>query len=384
MNQIKKIVVLGSTGTIGRLTLDIIRNNSDKYKLIGISCKTNIDLLIKQINEFNVPSVHIYDKENLYKLTNNFNNLDIYVGESDIGKFLQQDCDIIVNAISGFAGLIPTIESLKLGRRLALANKESLVVAGRLVKNYEKQYRSHIIPVDSEHSAIFQCINGQNKYIKKIILTASGGPFRGYNKDMLKYVTPEAALKHPTWKMGKRITIDSATLVNKGMEMIEAKWLFGLNHDQIQVIVHPQSIVHSMVQFIDNSYTGLLSIPDMRIPIGYALSFPERIENYCGELNLFGLNLSFEEVDMDTFEAIKLAYDIMKEDGTYPAVFNAADEVAVDAFLRNIIGFLDIIDVIKYVLDKNKNIKNPTIADIIEANNWARTAAKRFISGRTY
>lgn len=222
------------------------------------------------------------------------------------------------------------------------------------MKNYEKQYRSHIIPVDSEHSAIFQCINGQNKYIKKIILTASGGPFRGYNKDMLKYVTPEAALKHPTWKMGKRITIDSATLVNKGMEMIEAKWLFGLNHDQIQVIVHPQSIVHSMVQFIDNSYTGLLSIPDMRIPIGYALSFPERIENYCGELNLFGLNLSFEEVDMDTFEAIKLAYDIMKEDGTYPAVFNAADEVAVDAFLRNIIGFLDIIDVIKYVLDKNK------------------------------
>ncbi|MDI6602100.1 MAG: 1-deoxy-D-xylulose-5-phosphate reductoisomerase [Thermoanaerobacteraceae bacterium] len=379
MKHIKKVIVLGSTGTIGRLTLDVIKRNPDKYELIGVSGKSNINELIKQISEFKPSAVHIYDYKNVYKIKDEFVNLEVYTGDSGICKLLDRECDIVVNAISGFAGLIPSIESLKRGFRLALANKESMVVAGHLVKDFEKKYMAQIIPVDSEHSAIFQCIDAHDKYVKNVILTASGGPFRGYSKDKLKYVKCEDALKHPTWKMGKRITIDSATLINKGMEMIEAKWLFGLEDNQIKVIVHPQSIMHSMVQFVDNSYIGLMSVPDMRIPIAYALSYPERIKNDCSELDLFYLTMTFEKVDIDSFEAIKLAYNIMKEDGTYPAVFNAADEIAVDAFLNKRIDFLDIIDVVKYVLDKHINIKNPTLEDIIDANNWGMETAMQFI-----
>lgn len=377
----KNIIVLGSTGTIGQLTLDVIRNNPDKYRLVGISAKSNINQLIKQIDEFKPLAVHVFDDkyENINILKETFDDIEIYTGNIGIAGLLNRNCDIVVNAISGFAGLVPTLESLKRGFRLAIANKESMVVAGRLVKDFEKKYMAQIIPVDSEHSAIFQCIDKNNSHIKKVILTASGGPFRGKNKEQLKYIKPEDALKHPTWKMGSRITIDSATLVNKGMEIIEAKWLFDLKNNQIDVIVHPQSILHSMVQFLDNSYLGLMSVPDMRIPIAYALSYPERLKNISMELDLYDLNMTFEKVDAETFEAIKLAYDVMEKDGTYPAVFNSSDEIAVNAFLNKKISFLDIIDVIKYVLDKHQNTNDPTLEDIVNAHNWGINTAAQYI-----
>ncbi len=382
----KNVIVLGSTGVIGRLTMDVLRQNTDKYRLVGISAKSNIRTLINQIDEFKPSAVHVFDgsDKNVSMIKETCKDIEIYCGNPGIYELLDRDCDVVVNAISGFAGLIPSLESLKRGMRLALANKESMVVAGSLMKDYEKKYKAQILPVDSEHSAIFQCIDTHDAYVKKVILTASGGPFRGKNKEQLKKVTLEDALKHPTWKMGDRITIDSATLINKGMEIIEARWLFGLKNDQIDVIIHPQSIVHSMVQFVDNSYIGLMSVPDMRMPIAYALSYPYRISNDSDQLHLPNLELTFEKVDLETFEAIKLAYNVMNAGGTYPAIFNSADEIAVDAFLNKKIGFLDIIDVVKYTLDKHQNIEEPSLQDIIDANSWGMSAASQYIDHLNY
>ena len=378
----KKIIVLGSTGIIGQLTMDIIRNNPDKYTLVGISAKKNISGLINQINEFKPSAVHIFEDRNYNtaKLKEENKNVDVYTGDSGIYELLDRKCDIVVNAISGFAGLIPSLLTLKHGVRLALANKESMVVAGQLMNDYKEKYNAQIIPVDSEHSAISQCIDDHDEYVKNIILTASGGPFRGKNKEQLKNVTCEDALKHPTWKMGNRITIDSATLMNKGMEIIEAKWLFGLKNNQIHVLVHPQSILHSMVQFIDNNYMGLMSEPDMRIPIAYALSYPERTMNNIGDLDLSTHDLTFEKVDTETFEAIEFAYNVMEKGGTYPVIFNSADEIAVDAFLNNKIGFLDIIDVVKYALNENQNINNPSLQEILTANDHGKSTATQYIN----
>jgi 1-deoxy-D-xylulose-5-phosphate reductoisomerase len=378
----KKVLILGSTGSIGVNTLNVIRSFPDKFQVIGLTANSNIDLLEKQFNEFNPPVVVVNDKTKAQNLSERLKNksqvLDGNEGLINATKY--SDYDILVNALVGFAGLAPTIEGIKRGKRIALANKETLVVAGELVTKLAKKYNAEIIPVDSEHSAIFQCIIGEKiEEIEKLIITASGGPFFNLKKDELKDVTVKEALTHPNWKMGNKITIDSASMMNKGLEVIEAHWLFGFSKEKIEVVIHPQSVIHSMVEFIDGSIKAQMSLPDMKLPIQYALSYPDRLRSRYVNTKISKLtNLSFYEPDYEKFECIKLAYDVLEQGGTSSCILNASNEVAVKKFLDGKINFLQIPVVIKESLNKIENHISPDIETIFECDRQTRKFAENF------
>jgi 1-deoxy-D-xylulose-5-phosphate reductoisomerase len=368
----KKLLILGSTGSIGTSTLDLARCFKDQFEIVGLSTNTSIDELEKQIVEFNPRAVVVKDKEKAKQLRERVApKCEVLSGNEGLLEITKRDnYDILVTALVGFAGLAPTIEAIKLKKRIALANKETLVVAGELIINLCKTYGAELIPVDSEHSAIFQCLVGEDsKHINKIILTASGGPFLSKTKEELAHVTIDEALNHPNWKMGNKITIDSATMMNKGLEVIEAYWLFNLPKEKIEVVIHPQSIIHSMVEFTDGSLKAQLSSPNMKLPILYALTYPERLD-YSGVQTDFKKMsaLTFFEPDFDKFVCLKIAYDSISEGGTAPAILNAANEVAVDRFLNGQIKFTQIPDLIQSALDKIPAYKEIDLTKVVEAD----------------
>ena len=377
----KKIAILGSTGSIGTQTLEVIREKSEHFKAEILTAGKNSDLLIKQAIEFKPNAVVIADKtkyktvkKNLYKY-----GIKVFAGQKAIEKIVEdKNIDIVLTAIVGFAGLRPTINAIKAKKNIALANKETLVVAGELIKKLTKENNINIYPVDSEHSAIFQCLVGEEENeIEKIYLTASGGPFRGKSINYLKTVKKEHALKHPNWTMGRKITIDSATMMNKGLEMIEAKWLFDLEPEQIDVIIHKQSIIHSIVQFTDGAMKAQMGLPDMKLPIQYAMSYPERIKS---NFERFSFNnykiLSFEEPDTEKFICLKIAKEAMIKAGNVPCIMNAANEVAVNAFLYDKIKFLEIPKIIENTIQKIDYIKKPTQEDYICSDKESRKFIK--------
>lgn len=354
----KKIVVLGSTGSIGTSALEILRNKKDEFQLIGISGHSNLELLIEQIEEFSPKYICIGSEENYLKLKEKYPEKEIFFGETGLKKMgALQEYDIILTAVSGAVGIEATVEAIKNEKRIALANKETMVAAGEYINKLLKEYpKAEIIPVDSEHSALFQSMQGSHhKEIKNLIITASGGTFRGKKRDELKDVTVEQALKHPNWSMGKKITIDSSTLVNKGLEVIEAHMLFNIDYDNIEVVVHPQSIVHSMVEFNDTSIIAQLGVPDMKLPIQYAFTYPNRDPNTVLErLNFRRIKeLNFLEVDNETFKGIELAFKAGRAKGTMPCVFNSANEVAVELFLKGKIKFLEIYEIIEQAMERH-------------------------------
>lgn len=377
----KKITILGSTGSIGRSALEVISKCRDRFKVIGLTANSNIKLLEEQIKTFKPEIVAVADEANAAKLRKK-SGIEVLSGESGISEVASlSKADFVLSAIVGFAGLLPTLSAVRAGKTVGLANKESLVVAGEIVMKDAVKFGARIIPVDSEHSAIFQCIEGRSSQsVRKIVLTASGGPFFGRNKKELAKVTLEDALKHPNWEMGKKITIDSATLMNKGLEVIEAHHLFGLSHDRIDVLIHPQSIVHSMVEFRDRSYIAQLSVPDMKGPIAYALSYPERIDNPMPALDLSSIEkLTFRKPDTECFPCLLYAYEASKEGGTMPAVLNAANEIAVGAFLQKAIGFNDIPAIIKKTMHLHRKKAVKGLDAVIEADRWAREKAREVI-----
>lgn len=375
----KHITILGSTGSIGTQALAVIAANSDKYKVTALAAYQNEQLLKEQIEYFKPKLAVLIDKQAADRLVASYRGqTQIVAGEEGLLEAAAfHQTDTVLTSLVGFAGLKPTIAAIKAKKNIALANKETLVAAGQLVMALAKEYNVSIYPVDSEHSAIFQCLQGENKkHIGRIILTASGGPFRGRTTKELSHVTIEDCLKHPNWSMGRKITIDSATLANKGLEVIEAKWLFGVDYDQIDVCVHPQSIIHSMVEFIDGSVMAQLGMPDMRLPIQYALAYPERIPSDFPRLDLTALSaLTFTKPDTETFPALKLAYVAGNKGGTMPCIFNAANEVAVYAFLHDKIGFLDIPQIISYTMEKHSLVTTPDLEQIHAADTWARQCA---------
>ena len=373
----KRIVILGSTGSIGTQTIDVIASNPDKFELFGITAHSNSELLISQAKKYK-PNFVIVTKDECYSVVKEaLANEDIKVFEgidSVCDLVAMPSVDIVVTAMVGYAGLKPTISAVKAGKTIALANKETLVVAGELIKDLALKYGSPILPVDSEHSAIFQCLAGEtNNPIEKIILTASGGPFRKHSLEDLKYVTKADALKHPNWEMGAKITIDSASMMNKGFEVIEAKWLFDLNIDQIDVLVHPQSIVHSMVQFKDGSVKAQLGLPDMRLPIAYALSYPNRLDNNYERLDFLKFNqLNFEKPDIEKFRNLDFAFQAMKQGGNMPCILNAANEIAVYGFLNDKISFLGMSDLIEWAMTNTDFIATPTYEDYVATDSLVR------------
>lgn len=383
--KIKNIAILGSTGSIGTQALQVIKEHKDLYSVYAITANRNSELLIKQAREF-LPEVVIIACEDKYlEVKNSLSDLPIkvYAGDEAISQVVESSSiDIVLTAMVGYAGLKPTINAIRNNKIIALANKETLVVAGELVNKLMTENKSVIIPVDSEHSAIFQCLVGEgNNEIEKIILTASGGPFRTTSYESLFRVTKEQALKHPNWSMGNKITIDSATMMNKGFEVIEAKWLFGLNKSQIEVVVHPQSIIHSMVQFTDSSVKAQLGIPDMRLPIQYAFSFPDRINLSGDRLDLTKLSsLTFEKPDTKRFRNLQLAYDAMEKGGNMACILNAANEVVVDSFLKDKLGFMQMSDVIEGAMSKVDFINNPTYEDYVETDKITRIITKELIN----
>ena len=380
----KRIAILGSTGSIGTQALEVIEEQKDMFDVEVLSANTNSGLLIKQSIVHRPNSVVIVDESKYDEVFKELNplNIKVYSGSKSLEQIVCSDnIDMVLTALVGYSGLMPTISAIKNGKKIALANKETLVVAGGLINSLCKSSSSEIIPVDSEHSAIYQCLVGEERNpIEKIILTASGGPFRGRSRDELVNITREQALKHPNWSMGAKITIDSATLVNKGLEVIEAKWLFDLTPEQIDVVVHPQSIIHSAVQFQDGSIKAQLGLPDMKLPIQYALGFPKRLKNKFKRFDFFQHpNLTFEKPDTETFKNLALAYKAMEKGGNAPCVLNAANEIAVEAFLNNKIGFLNMFDLIGNCLEKTNFVKSPSLNDLIESNNEARKIAKSML-----
>ena len=381
----KKISILGSTGSVGRQTLDVVRENKDKFEVVAISANSSVELLLEQIKEFRPKYVAVYNENSANKLRGMIpKDLDIEVlsGMEGLKTISSLDeVDILLTAIVGMIGLVPTLCAIKKGITIALANKETLVTAGQLVMSEARKYNVDILPVDSEHSAIFQCLNGEKeKNIDKLILTASGGPFRGKSKNDILNVTKNEALKHPNWSMGRKISIDSSTLMNKGLEVIEAKWLFDVDYKDIDVVVHPQSIIHSMVQFVDSSIIAQMGCPDMKLPIQYALSYPDRILNNFERLDFAKWStLTFEKPDLDTFPCLKLAYDTLKMGGTYSAVLNSANEVLVNEFLEDKIGFYDIPYYIEKTLECHSSISEPTLEEILEVDRWTREFVKKSI-----
>ncbi|MGH2575167.1 MAG: 1-deoxy-D-xylulose-5-phosphate reductoisomerase [Ignavibacteria bacterium] len=376
----KTIGILGSTGSIGRNTLKVVKNlNKNGFPItVGyLSANSNTELLSKQIEEFKPKTAIIFDKSGYEKLKDRCRRqgCEILFGSEGVKEVInRKDYNLVVNALVGFSGLEPTIEAVKNGVDIALANKESLVVAGELISELVKDSKSKILPVDSEHNAIFQCIQGEQfSKITKLILTASGGPFLNYSKELFENISQKEALNHPNWKMGNKITIDSATLMNKGFEIIEARWLFNINVESIEVIIHPQSIIHSMVEFADGSVKAQLGIPDMKIPIQYALTYPDRIASEYPRLDFKMLNnLTFIEPDLGKFECLKLAYEVIKQGGAYPVVLNASNEVTVDLFLKKKIKFSDIPHLIRAALESFKNDIELSLENIFEIDRWSR------------
>jgi len=376
MSDKKKVFILGSTGSIGVNTLDVIRLHPEKFEVEALTINKNSELLEMQIKEFNPKLVVIRNEKTAEEILNKIpKSVEVLVGEAGLVEATKNaDYDILLSALVGFSGLEPTIEGIKRGKRIALANKETLVVAGEIITELSRKYNSEIIPVDSEHSAIFQCLVGEkHKEIKKLLLTASGGPFFRKSREELQKVTVSDALNHPNWDMGNKVTIDSASMMNKGLEMIEAHWLFNLPKDKIDVIIHPQSIVHSMVEFVDGSIKAQLSQPDMRLPIQYALSYPNRLENDFTSTSLTDITeLSFFKPDFSKFECLKLAFDVLEEGGTAPCILNAANEVAVERFLKNEIPFMEIPDLINKALIGIDRVSKPDVETIIECDSLTR------------
>ncbi len=370
------LVVLGSTGSIGKQTLDVVRSLPKRFNIIGLAAGENTKLLKEQIEEFK-PKYYFHSNKN--DQTEYINQR--YISMEEMAAL--PEVDTVVIATPGGAGLSPTLAAVRAGKKVALSNKESLVSAGKIIMREAATHKATILPVDSEHSAIWQCFEGESKDCAKIILTASGGPFRGYTSAQLDKVTPEQALKHPSWKMGRKVTIDSATLLNKGLEVIEAHWLFEIPYKNIRVIIHPQSIIHSMVEFADGSTKAQLGFPDMRLPIQYALTYPERIDNpIIPRIDWDKLEkLDFEQPDMDAFPCLKLAIEAGKEGGTAPAVLCAADEIAVELFLSHHIKFNGIAELIEKVLEKHTNNKQPELGDIYAADLWAREKSYQLAKG---
>jgi len=380
----KGIAILGATGSIGTQALDVIRAFPNTFEAIVLTCGSNVTLLIQQALEFKPKAVVVTDSLLYNQVQDALKGYDIAVllGEAGLVEVVQlEEVDIVLNAIVGSAGLKPTVKAIQSKKDIALANKETLVVAGELIMALVKEYGVRMLPVDSEHSAIFQCLTGEeHNPIEKIYVTASGGPFRGKKRADLLQVTKAQALKHPNWSMGAKITIDSASLMNKGLEVIEAKWLFNLSINQVDVIVHPQSIVHSLVQFQDGSMKAQMGIPDMKLPIQYALTYPARFENSFERFNFMDYpTLSFEKADMETFRNLALAYESLRTGGNRSCVLNAANEVVVDAFLKDQVGFLEMSDIIEQTLDKVEFIATPTLDDYLETDRVARLITKEII-----
>ena len=375
-SSVKKIVILGSTGSIGHQTLDVVRNFSHRFQIVGLAAGQNTDLLSKQINEFK-PRFICHEDRKIQLPGTGYEWLSL----EDMACHPQ--VDLVVMAISGKAGLNPTLAAIKAGKTVALANKESLVTAGEIITTEAKRNGAQIFPIDSEHSAIWQCLRGETQSPAQIILTASGGPFRRFSLAELERVTVAQALKHPSWQMGKKVTIDSATLMNKGLEVIEAHWLFDMPCDSMRVVIHPQSIIHSMVEFADGSIKAQLGHPDMRLPIQYALSFPERLPNpQLPKLDWDKIKeLTFEAPNFANFPCLQLAMEAERQGGTYPAVLCAADEVAVELFLSQRIKFSDIARLVERSLSGHQVIVHPTIEEIIAADDWARKTTKEFAAG---
>ncbi len=366
----KKVAILGSTGSIGTQTLEVVRENGD-LQITALAAGGNVDLMEKQIREFHPALAAMWTEEKAKELRDRVKDLPVKV-VSGMDGLLEVATDpaseILVTAIVGMIGIRPTIAAMKAGKDIALANKETLVTAGHIIMPLAEECHVKILPVDSEHSAIFQCLNGEHKdQLKKILLTASGGPFRGKKKEELKNVQVEDALKHPNWSMGRKITIDSATLVNKGLEMMEARWLFGVEPKDIQIVVQPKSIIHSMVEFVDGAVIAQLGTPDMKLPIQYALYYPNRRHLPGDRLDFWTLNqITFEKPDMENFPGLKLAFDAAAAGGTMPTVYNAANERAVAKFLDRKIGFLDIPEIIRSCMEEHKVTENPTVEQILE------------------
>src|SRR6478735_743764 len=380
----KRIAIFGSTGSIGTQALEVIAANSDKFSAEILTAQNNEDLLIMQALKFKPNLVVIGDEKKYEKVRQALATTDtkVFTGEAALEEAAALDCyDMMLAAIVGFAGLKPTLKAVDLGKTIALANKETLVVAGDIVMQRAVENRVPIIPVDSEHSAIFQCLVGETRNkIEKVILTASGGPFLGKKPNFLVNVKRDHALQHPNWTMGAKITIDSATLMNKGLEMIEAKWLFNLKPEQVQVVVHPQSIIHSMVQFDDGSIKAQMGMPDMKLPIQYAMAFPQRIPNKFPRLDFRRFNsLTFDDPDIKTFRNLVLATDALFKGGNLPCVLNAANEISVFAFLRNRIGFLDMTDVIERTMQSIPFIANPSLDEYMDSDGEARSYAASLI-----
>ena len=385
MTEKKNIAILGSTGSIGTQALDVIRANKDAFTVEVLTGNGNADLLIKQAIEFNPNTVVIADESKYQYVKDALQKHDIkvFAGTKAITEVVQMErIDIVLAAIVGYAGLESTISAIKAGKQIALANKETLVVAGELVTGLAKEQGVNLYPVDSEHSAIFQCLAGEfHNPIEKIYLTASGGPFRGKDKNFLSGVKKEQALKHPNWEMGAKITIDSASLMNKGLEVIEAKWLFGLKPEQIDVIVHPQSIIHSIVQFTDGSMKAQMGLPDMKLPIQYALAYPQRIKSDFPRFDFMNYpQLTFEQADTKTFRNLALAFEAMKKGGNSPCVLNAANEIAVEAFLKDKIGFLQMSDIVERCLQTIDHILKPNYEDYVATDKETRKIALEMIS----
>ena len=379
----KYIALLGSTGSIGTQALEVIRANKDRFVVEVLTAENNAELLIKQAIEFK-PNVVVIGNESLYDRVKNALDpfhIKVYCGAKSLVSVVEMESiDVVLTALVGYAGLLPTIHAIKAGKHIALANKETLVVAGDLVTALALKHKVAILPVDSDHSAIFQCLPGEGmNAIEKVILTASGGPFRGKNRKDLLAVTKAQALNHPNWSMGAKITIDSASLMNKGLEVIEAKWLFGLDADQIDVIVHPQSIIHSMVQFEDGSIKAQMGLPDMKLPIQYALGFPERLKSTYPRFDFLAYpSLTFEKPDLDTFLNLSLAYEALRKGGNMACILNAANEIAVEKFLHDEITFLEMPDLIAKCMAKIPYIAIPALDDYIQSDTETRALARTF------
>ncbi len=379
----KKVIVLGSSGSIGKSTLDVIRRFPDKFKVTALCVHSSIDLLAEQVKEFKPQTVAVGTEALAAKLkTLISNDVKILIGEEGYKQIAREcDYDIYVGAMVGFAGLFPTVEAVKRGKRIALANKETLVVAGELITKLCKEHNAELIPIDSEHSALFQCMIGEKlSEVSKFLITASGGPFLNYTSEQLENVSIAEALNHPTWRMGSKITIDSATLMNKGLEVIEAHWLFNFPLSKIEVVVHPNSIIHSMIEFIDGSIKAQLSVPDMRIPIQYALSYPERLPASYVTTHFPSLSdLTFRAPQIENFECLKLAFEALSEGGTAPCILNAANEIAVARFLKGEVKFKKIPYIIGQTLNAIEKKFNPTLEDLISCDKTTRGYAAKII-----
>lgn len=381
----KKISILGSTGSIGTQALDVIAHNQDKFKVTALSCAKSLPLLCRQIEEFSPEAVAVKDENDAKELADKYKDLEIFWGAEGLKTIASMEsCDMVLNSLMGMKGLEPTMAAIESGKDIAFANKETLVAGGQLVMDAVKKHGVAMLPVDSEHSAIFQSLQGnQDNEIRRILLTASGGPFRGYSLEQLEQVSLEQALNHPNWSMGSKITIDSATMMNKGLEVIEARWLFDVPLEKIQVVVHPQSILHSAVEYMDSSVIGQMGNPDMRIPIAYAFSYPERIDlsDVTQPLDLFSLKegMSFYPADRSVFKTIDLAYEACREGGSCPVVLNGANEVLVDLFLHGKIRFIDIQNFLIQMMEAHQTKRNLDLETILEEDMRGREDVRKLV-----